>query len=385
MVNFPDLRRRSSGFSTVVAGPRLGEVLSPHDNSFGVMRLVLATLVLISHSYMYLAGSSATEPLFAETGRSLGQYAVQVFFILSGLMVAKSFHVAPSLRDFAAARALRIFPALIVCVLLTALILGPLLTSLDLVTYFTSRELGSYVVKTVSLATGSAPLPGLFETNPLAERVNTSLWTLKYEVICYAVLAGLGMLGGLLGINRQAWLGVGVVLLAIAIAIIFLNPPARLEDFTFIDNIRYFAVFFATGVLAYALRDRLILSGWIVWLLLAVFVASRGTAIAEVASAISLGYLALWAATKTFGPMRAFSNRMDLSYGVYIFAGPLQQALIHLIPAITPWVLTGLSLMIVLPIAMLSWVFVESPALRLRPIVGGCSAFRRRHQRPVAG
>lgn len=347
--------------------PRLGDIFAPQDNSFNFLRLTLATLVLISHSYLYLSGSSSGEPLTALTGRSLGEYAVQTFFILSGVMVAQSLHRSRSIVDFATARLLRIFPGLIVCVLLTALILGPLVSPLALSAYFSDARLPLYIAKTMSLSTGMAPLPEVFTDNPISGAVNTSLWTLKYEVICYIVLAGIGMLG--LFERRRA--GMTAVALAVFVAVIFYAPPADPAGYTFHDTLRYFAVFFGTGVLAYLVRDRLALSA--VWIapLLMIFAATRFGPLAELGSALFLGYAALWASTKTFGPMRAICNRIDLSYGVYIYAGPAQLALIHLIPGVPPMILSLLGFLIAAPAAALSWVLVERPSMSLRPVIAG--------------
>jgi peptidoglycan/LPS O-acetylase OafA/YrhL len=102
--------------ASFAASPRLADILTPETNSFGVLRFVMATLVLISHSYLYAAGTSEAEPLQPWLGRSLGECAVQVFFILSGVMVAQSFDRSRSIIDFTVARVLRIFPALIVSV-----------------------------------------------------------------------------------------------------------------------------------------------------------------------------------------------------------------------------------------------------------------------------
>ncbi len=51
--------------------PRLADILTPEANSFGVLRFAMATLVLISHSYLYCAGTSEAEPLVGWLGRSL--------------------------------------------------------------------------------------------------------------------------------------------------------------------------------------------------------------------------------------------------------------------------------------------------------------------------
>jgi peptidoglycan/LPS O-acetylase OafA/YrhL len=311
---------------------------------------------------MYLAGSPAGEPLHAETGRSLGQHAVQVFFFLSGVMVAKSFATSNSVVDFTVARGLRIFPALVVCVLLTALVLGPMVSALPVATYFGSSEVLVYIAKTLSLSTGGAPLPGVFEQNPMADKVNTSLWTLKYEVICYVMLAIAGSVG--LFSPRKRWLA--LPLLIGFVALISLGTPGELETFSFIDNVRYFSVFFAAGTLAFLLRDRIVLTGWLVVPMLALFWTTRRTGIADLASAISLGYVALWLATKSFGSLREFCNGTDLSYGVYIFAGPIQQLMISQAPDVSPMLHAAAALTIVVPLAVLSWVIIEHPALTQR-------------------
>lgn len=358
MLNFVNLRLN--------AAPRLGAIMAPDDNSLGLVRLVLALLVLVSHSYQYLGGSMAAEPLNDLTGRSLGEYSVQVFFVLSGLLVAKSFQDSSSILDFTAARVLRIFPALIVCVALTALVLGPAMSSLAVGEYFSDTGLFAYVAKTLSLSTGAATLPGVFETTPLSGRVNTSLWTLKYEALCYGALA----LSGCFGLFNPRRRALAVIGLSLFVLVIFCNPPALKQSYAFTDSLSYFSVFFGTGVLAYLLRYRIVLSAWLVLPMCALFLCSRGTNMAELGSAMSLGYLALYAATKTYGPLRAFANRMDLSYGVYIYAGPLQQSMISLMPGIGPIVLSLLTMLLVMPIALMSWLWVEKPALRMRHNVG---------------
>jgi peptidoglycan/LPS O-acetylase OafA/YrhL len=342
--------------------PFFGEIMAPHANSFGVLRLALASLVLISHSYYFAFGTPEAEPFTAWTGHSLGEHAVQGFFILSGILVAQSFERSRSLLDFVAARGLRIFPALIVCVVSTALLLGPLVSTFSAWGYFTSPELPAYIYKTLSLSTGSAPLPGVFENLPLAGNVNISLWTLKYEVLCYVGLAAAGMAG----LFNPRWrTGVAIALFVFLVAI-FAAEPKHQSTYGFSDNIRYFSLYFGTGVLAFLLRDRIAIYGMILLPLAALLVLTLETRFGEFATAMFLGYAILWLASKTFGPLRWFCNRVDLSFGVYIFAGPIQQAIIEAAPSLTPLAVTGLAAVIVFPLALLSWVFVEHPALQLR-------------------
>ena len=183
---------------------RLADIMAPERNSFGLIRLAMAITVLFSHSYLFLAGTSRAEPLAGWTGHSLGEHGVQVFFFLSGILIAQSFEASRSLLEFAVARVLRILPALAVCVLATAFVLGPLVSTLPVRDYLGDPLLARYIVKTVLLVTGAAPLPGVFGDLPLAGDVNLSVWTLKYEVLCYAGLRRSGWPGCLTGASGLA-------------------------------------------------------------------------------------------------------------------------------------------------------------------------------------
>ena len=343
--------------------PVLADILPPDRNNFAAIRLAMALSVLVSHSYWLATGRSALEPLHAWTQHSLGEHAVQVFFFLSGVVVAQSLFKSRSLIDFASARVLRIFPALIACVLLTALVLGPLVTGASLKAYFADQGVLAYIAKTISLSTGSAPLPGVFGGVPLPRLVNLSLWTLKYEVICYALLAGFGFAA----IRFPACRNVMTAGLAIVIALIFAGAPKPIAGYTMADNIRYFILFFGAGTLAYLVRDRLVLTWIALPPLFMAFAFAIGTRFAELTSALFLGYATLMIASLSLPRLRWFTNDQDYSFGVYIFACPIQQMLLDQRPGTGPLELTLVAICIVLPLAILSWQLIERPAMRLRP------------------
>ena len=351
-----------SRLNTFKSAPRLGEILAPDQNSFGVIRLAMAVAVLFSHSYWFTSGSKLADPMVRWTGHSMGEHAVQVFFFLSGILVAQSLLRSRSVLNFTVARALRIFPALIVCVVLTALVLGPLFTSGSLVHYFTDKQLPLYVLKTLLLVTGSAPLPHLFQDQALPDMINVSLWTLKYEVLCYA---GLGLIG-YIGLINERYRAITTGLLALLVAVVFIGQPKPLETYTFIDNLRYFALYFYAGVLAYLVRNHLRIVGWALLPLAALFVAALGSRFGELACCLFVGYATIWAATFQYGPLRAFTNQNDYSYGLYIFAGPIQQLVIQLLPNYGPTAVSLHSLSVALPLAVFSWELIERPAIALR-------------------
>jgi len=102
------------------SGPEKGDFMLARSaergaNSYGIIRVIAAVLVIWTHSYSVVGGETAAEPLKELTRWSAGSHAVNIFFSLSGFMVAASWERSRNLFDFVIARILRIMPAL-VCV-----------------------------------------------------------------------------------------------------------------------------------------------------------------------------------------------------------------------------------------------------------------------------
>jgi peptidoglycan/LPS O-acetylase OafA/YrhL len=60
-----------------------------------------------------------------------------------------------------------------------------------------------------------------------------------------------------------------------------------------------------------------------------------------------------------------FSNETDLSYGIYLYAWPIQSTIAYLDRSIDPWVLSAITLPFSAAAAYLSWTFVEKAPLAL--------------------
>jgi peptidoglycan/LPS O-acetylase OafA/YrhL len=64
---------------------------------------------------------------------------------------------------------------------------------------------------------------------------------------------------------------------------------------------------------------------------------------------------------------RRLRLRTDLSYGVYIYAFPIQQLLVICgLASLNPFVFTIIAAIATLPLAGLSWFVVEKPAMSLK-------------------
>jgi peptidoglycan/LPS O-acetylase OafA/YrhL len=318
----------------LLSAPRLSSVMAPEANNFAALRLVAAVAVIVSHATYLITGRVPLEPLADVTRFTLGQHAVHLFFVLSGVMVAGSLERSPTLVDYARRRALRILPGLAACALVTAFLLGPLVTSRSLASYLADPATYRYPLHVLTLVDVNAPLPGVFTTH-VVPRVNSPLWTLKYEVLCYGALG----LAALLGLWRR---GAGLVLVAAGTlgALILLGghdrPSGELPASA--NLVRFWSCFF---LYALALDTRLELT-------------------------LTLGltaYGALVLATLPLGALRRWTNRTDVSYGTYIYGWPVSQLLLHLWPGLSAWSLALASIPLAMGLGLLSWTLIERPAL----------------------
>ena len=86
-------------------------------------------------------------------------------------------------------------------------------------------------------------------------------------------------------------------------------------------------------------------------------------------SLLATGYIVVWFAKLPMGQLRFLTNKIDLSYGIYIFGWPITQTLILVQPNVDVWSLTLLSLILATAVALPSWLLIERPALRARKAV----------------
>ncbi|WP_158883759.1 acyltransferase [Rhodanobacter sp. L36] len=284
-------------------------------NNFDALRLLGALLVLISHQF---ALSGRWEPRFV-ADHSFGNLGVLIFFSISGYLVTSSWIKDPDVLRFSARRALRMVPALCVSIPLTFAVIGAL------------------------------GLTG-FPANP-RHLTNGSLWTIKYEVCCYVLLLIAGVA------TRRA-----SIVLAVGIFGYFLLSGLQLGN----SVLAYFGLFFAAGSLLRAFPSIRKLLPTLLFLvmgcaLLLVDQTKLGLAFVVPSLTVAVG-LRSWAG------LRDVSRIGDLSYGIYIYAWPVQQIGVALMGTQTPYlVLLSITIIVTLALAAASWHLVEKRALRFKP------------------
>lgn len=343
---------------------RLSDVCGDRDNNFNLIRIVAAAAVLVSHAFPLALGPGlgGTEPLQSLIGMSLGWVAVGVFFAISGFLIARSFDRKKRLTDWFVARIMRLFPALLVVVLLTALILGPLVTVLPEKSYFSDPRVATYVLRNLTLVSLQYELPGVFSRLPYPDAINGSLWTLIHEVACYMGVFVLGLAGFL---RRPWWVAIALaVYLALYVAMAFPGIEAALPRK--VIALRNLSLPFAIGTAFYVWRDRVPL-GWGVCIGLGVLAALlHGSPVFREAFILWLSYTVIVVAYLPGGWIRRYNTLGDCSYGLYIYAFPAQQLSVHLFGPMTPVQNMMIAFPAALFCAMLSWRWIEKPALAAR-------------------
>lgn len=326
-------------------------------NSFDLLRLCAAALVLYSHQYALLG--LAEPELLGWT--SLGGVGVSIFFFLSGFLVWSSWARDPELKRFFIRRSLRIFPALWFVVLITVLVLGPVFSTLAAPDYFASFDAWRYLSTAVLLVWRG--LPGVFADNPFPLAVNGSLWTLPVEFLCYVSVAVVGSIS----LVRRDWLialSLGAAVLAAAFGPLLLGSR-------FVPHLEMVALFW-WGVVYGFIRGQPapLRKAWIIGLGV-VFVAFLLMGSRGVERTGMLMFAAALVIAAQYGPWGAWvTDRLgDLSYGMYIFAFPVQQIVVEL-GRHREWAFAthlGLSFVVTSVLAYLSWHLLEKRALLFKP------------------
>ena len=324
-------------------------------SSFDAIRLVAAFAVLVSHHFGLVTGQQPVVPGFG----SLGVFAVTVFFVVSGYFVALSWDRDPDPLRYWKKRALRILPALVVVVGISILIIGPAETNLSLGDYATNAATWSYWRNAVLVLGIQFDLPGVFTAKPMSA-VNLSLWSLPIELIMYVsvVIAGIA----LRRFSRWAY-----PVLATIFALAWWIIPG--DEFGTTLQTFNLGVFFLAGAAIYSfgLLKRITPTFLAVCVVVVVLAAAQDGPQTKLLLWVffPLVVLGLGALPSALGKRVAAMG--DISYGVYLWAFPIQQIVIaHLFGFVGFWVSMLLAAIVTAALALASWHFVERPALRLR-------------------
>lgn len=338
------------------------------DNAFDLIRFLAAVAVLFSHNF---ATSGLPEPTYFR-GETAGSLGVFVFFAVSGYLVQQSWDRRPDPRSFTLSRALRIFPGLFACLLFCAFVLGPIVSPFPLGVYLSHLDVYKFVYSNSAMffVPRYDALPGVFADNAFPNHVNSSLWTIRYEVFMYVVLLAISVLFNKKRVSVIAALLTGLCGLWAYGTFIELAEPGqllwRLGVIGLDGRILKLAPFFLVGALVARVPKRFlsVTAAAFAFAFTALFYFSP---IAIFVLWFTLPYCLVVFAYNSPAMLNKFGQHGDFSYGLYLYAFPVQQVMAHLAISTKSWSLGFvMSFSFALALAVLSWRFVESPSLKVR-------------------
>lgn len=359
-----------------------GELFNPKNNALTLSRFILAVAVVVSHSFP-LGGLSLHEPFvtFSHGQVDAGALAVDGFFILSGLLITRSYQSTKNFLSFAWRRALRIIPALWTSLALVALVFAPLAWVHEHHTFTSYWSIASdspwhYLTSNALVSVHQWNIGHLLSNTPFAKSGavtawNGSLWTLIYEVKCYILVGILGLLGLLQRRRFVAGMALYFFILNVAKIVAPTAAPAIFPVSSY--SIAWYFMFFL-GATFWLYRDVIPLDDRYAVAAAVVMVLSMRHRGFEVLGVPAFGYLLVWWVTRV--KVSAFERFGDPSYGTYVYAFPIQMMLAeygwnHLggfSPNVDSLIYIALAVFFAVLAGYVSWWILEKQAMKLKAL-----------------
>lgn len=357
----------------------------PRANSFGFLRWLFAALVILDHSYPLGGFGDDALRHWSQGQDTLGGLSVAGFFVISGFLITRSWLHTGSTVRYLWHRFLRIFPGYWVCLLVTGFILAPLAWHHEHGGAFAVYSAGpvrpwAYFTSNLWLTIHHYGIADLLRDTPFGRRSggawDGSLWTLIYEFRCYLLIAVFGLTGVLTRYRGLVLAATAALYVATVSALVDPSWQARVVPVLADVYVARFTFLFLLGSLLCLYADRVPIDDRLAVLATVVAVVSLHRGGWFLLGYPALAYLTLVLAVRL--PLRWFGRRNDLSYGIYIYAFPIQQLLAQhgLQRHGGPALFAGVSLVLTSIVAFVSWRVVEKPALRCKDWTPG------RPQRP---
>lgn len=347
----------------LIRGRSLEACLESRRDNILALRLIAALLVIFGHSFPLAEPLSWPDDPIRMLLPRTASYLVglMMFFTISGFLISLSYIRNPDLVRFLRARFLRIWPALAVVIVLWAFVFGPLLSTLSPAQYFATAGTGAdaytYAWGGILIFDIHRFLPGVFEHNPIPRMVNGPLWSIVAEAKLYLWVAGAGTL------RLFRFPRIASAMIAALLAWLFASAFAS-GAFAYENNLLLVVQgFFGAGAIACLLRRHIPVSTPIMAVVAAACVLSRTTPYETPCTWLAIGYGVLWFSYIPRLPQ--IPHGIDLSYGAYLWAWPIQQAIVSF-GVRRPTLLIAIGMPVILAFAALSWFLVERPALRLK-------------------
>jgi peptidoglycan/LPS O-acetylase OafA/YrhL len=338
-------------------------------NNFDLLRLLAALQVAVVHSFGFLEPTGDfARLLLAGLHRFPG---VPVFFVISGILISKSYEHSDSLRDYLRNRCLRIFPGLWVCLVVSV----PVILALGV------ASLGR--ITTPDWLLWWAAQMSIFQNfqavflKPPITSLNPSLWTIPIELEFYIVLPALyGVLRLRRHLGNMRLLAIAMASFAVQLLIVDGHPSVgQVHTYSLLKKtLAPYLWMFLVGVAIQ--RNWSSARGWL-------FGRAHWWGLGYLMLCAAAGWLRVGTGDNNMSPLYLLplaglivslamsapqlSDRVlrhhDISYGLYLYHMLMIDLLVGL-AAPSGWATFAAAIIVPLGFAALSWTLIEKPWLR---------------------
>lgn len=338
--------------------------LSDRHNNFDFLRLLFASLVIVSHSYVL---TDHPELLFQLTDGQVtfGALSVDVFFIMSGYLILTSLKFSKSPQSYLWKRLLRLFPGLFLLLLLSLLLLPVVYTGANI---FREPSFWTYLPNNLSLYRVQYFVNHVFENNIYPRAINGSLWSLSYEFTMYLFIGMLFPFKTSKLIFPFLFICFFAALTLYIVKPTFLSPLFSLLRLDSAQAYRLSAYFISGSLLTFIDLNKLNRFG-IKWLLFGILLATVWLHVYKILSPFILPFLVILGGLSFSKILDYIPHKLgDISYGVYIYGFLVQQTLLNYLD-LDPIPLMILSLAITYVFSYFSWHYLEKKCLKYKNYV----------------
>lgn len=327
------------------------------NNCFNLMRMLAALLVLISHH------ASMMKYPFTSPAAWIGMesFYVFVFITLSGYLVTQSFYSSTGFVDYLSKRVKRIFPALIFCCAIVTFLFIPFFESSPADYLMSGSTFKGFM--NMSVMHGIS-IPGAENIYARHTYANAPLWSLPYEFALYLIL------GLALGLSKN-WKAPAVMLCVFMTVLLAPHDITKKITFYSMDLLvlSRFGVGFCIGSMMFLTKDEWNFNSFKIPC--TIFCISIVCALVGNSSDIdTIGRICIAVLIIVIGVSfndSLIKGKADISYGLYIWAWPVQCMVISSLSlSFLPSVIT--TILITCCIATFSRIYIEEPFLKRRKV-----------------
>ena len=333
-------------------------------NNFDFLRLIFATLVIVSHSYP-LTGFK--EPLVEITDGqiSIGNLSVDIFFIMSGFLIINSLKYSKTPQNYLWKRVLRLFPALFVVLVLTLILTFALYTGANLLH---EKTFWSYLPNNLSLYFVQYKINHVFEDNIFPGYINGSLWSLSYEFTMYIFIL---LLFPIKNYKLLGFFVLGAFLISYYSILFRPNLLSNIFSAIQLQSPKFYrlSTYFLAGSLLTFINLKKLNTPLIKISLLVLIILSLLFNVYSQTSYLFLPLLTILVGLSYSGFLNIIPQKIgDISYGMYIYGFPVQQTLMHFLN-LTPIQLMVMSIPVAAVFSYFSWTFIEKKCMNLKSVI----------------